>query len=85
MKALFQGSYIVNTTAPPHFRNYNFLQIEMHPNEALTYTSIKLEAGDNYRAGQHETVVYEHLPSQAVVHFIKAVQRCSILEAFKIV
>ncbi|KAG8326031.1 hypothetical protein J6590_051362 [Homalodisca vitripennis] len=25
---------------------------------------------DNYRTGRHRTVVYEHLPSQAVVHFI---------------
>ncbi|KAG8292288.1 hypothetical protein J6590_043540 [Homalodisca vitripennis] len=25
---------------------------------------------DNYRSGMHRTVVYEHLPSQAGVHFI---------------
>ncbi|KAG8304842.1 hypothetical protein J6590_084813 [Homalodisca vitripennis] len=25
---------------------------------------------DNYRTGRHRTVVYEHLPSQAGVHFI---------------
>ncbi|KAG8291418.1 hypothetical protein J6590_060318 [Homalodisca vitripennis] len=25
---------------------------------------------DNYRSGKHRTLVYEHLPSQAGVHFI---------------
>ncbi|KAG8306196.1 hypothetical protein J6590_053499 [Homalodisca vitripennis] len=27
---------------------------------------------DNYRTGRHRTVVYEHLPSQAGVHFINS-------------
>ncbi|KAG8294549.1 hypothetical protein J6590_088087 [Homalodisca vitripennis] len=27
---------------------------------------------DNYRTGRHRTLVYEHLPSQAGVHFINS-------------
>ncbi|KAG8274241.1 hypothetical protein J6590_004263 [Homalodisca vitripennis] len=51
-----------------HFWNNSGLYVQMYQDQDIH--SCQTRGRENYRTGQHRTVVYERLPSHTGVHFI---------------